>query len=338
MSREEELEVVTTAYFLEERISELQRDKEQLYDNKPHKPTKPTMPKEPAQPEKVEISPLPYPTITPDQIQMPGKWKRVLIVSLIVATVAQVIPFIGMLISLILYIGGIYYTIKIYRQERAEKKRLQAESVERIRNSAEYREKCQEIDEQNRIRQAQKDEEIHNKYVQRYAEYQMAMQQYEENTKQYDADVRVYEEEQIPEWKEERESLRTAMDDTQNTLQEVYNRNIIPVQYRKLEALVYLAVFLNTSQYDLKFAIENYNQYIIQRKQDRQIDLQEAQLQIARETLSNQQYANWLHEQSIEMSEQGNKTLKSISNWQKADISYRMYEKYKNRKARKKSR
>ena len=118
----------------------------------------------------------------------------------------------------------------------------------------------------------------------------------------------------------------------------MYNKNIIPIQYRKLEALVYLATFLNTSQYDLKFAIENYNQYVIQRKQDKQITLQQAQLDVAKEIRNNTDYANWLDEQSLEIAENGNDILKSISNWQKADVSYRMYERHKAKKAAKRYR
>ena len=90
-----------------------------------------------------------------------------------------------------------------------------------------------------------------------------------------------------------------------------------------------------TSKYDLKFAIENYNQYVSQCKQDRQIKLQEVQIQIAKETLENVQYANWLNEQVLDLSEQANDTLNNINNWQKADIAYRTYERIKENRKKK---
>lgn len=135
--------------------------------------------------------------------------------------------------------------------------------------------------------------------------------------------------------KKEDSALSLALADTQTALQEVYSSNIIPIQYRKLEVLVYLATFLNTSKYDLKFAIENYNQYVSQCKQDRQIKLQEVQIQIAKETLENVQYANWLNEQVLDLSEQANDTLNNINNWQKADIAYRTYERIKENRKKK---
>lgn len=340
MDRKQELEVVTTSYFLEERLSELKKDREELRNQKPRKPVEPSEPHL----EKEEVSPIPYPDEEPDNIEMSGNWKKILILSFvapvilgIIAWILVHIPFIGGMLSVLIsalgtvaFWGGIVMTVKEYRRARKEKKSLEEASVIRKKNSDEYKQKCAEIDEENKKRQAKKDQELHDKYVKRYA-------QYEENMKQYKADVENYEQVLIPEWNEEDNALITVMNDTHDALQEVYSRNIIPIQYRKLEALVYLATFLNTSEYDLKFAIENYNQYVSQCKQDTQISLQQIQIRIMRETLSNQQYANWLHEQVLDMSEQANDTLKSISNWQKADVAYRTYEQIKANRARKKA-
>lgn len=339
MEREKELEIVTTSYFLEERLAELRNDRDDLHKQKPRKPIEPQKPNL----EKEKVSIVPYPVVTPDKVEMPGNWKKMLIVSfassIICNFLGQIIagiPFIGMLSGLVILagmfacLGGIVMTIKVYRKEKQEKKDLEEASVIRKKNSVEYKNKCTEIDEENRKNQAQKDQELHERYLKRYARY-------EEDMKKYESDVENYEQILLPEWDKEDLALITAMNDTNDALKEVYNKNIIPVQYRKLEALVYLATFLNTSEYDLKFAIENYNQYVSQCKQDMQISLQQIQIRIMRETLANQQYANWLQEQVLDMSEQANDTLKSISNWQKADVAYRTYEQIKANRARKKA-
>ena len=334
MKREEELEIVTTAYFLEERISELKNDQRQLQAAKPNKPQSPVEP----QLERETINPLPYPDILPDEIEMTGRWKKLLIIAIVAGGVVTIlggavgtITFLGTLLGLvgtILFWGGIIYALKARSEEKKEKKRLEAESIERKRNSVEYKEKCAEIDEQNQLRQIQKDKELHERYTVRYEDYKKSMQQYKE-------DVVDYQENILPLWQKEDSALSLALADTQTALQEVYNSNIIPIQYRKLEVLVYLATFLNTSKYDLKFAIENYNQYVSQCKQDRQIKLQEVQIQIAKETLENVQYANWLNEQVLDLSEQANDTLNNINNWQKADIAYRTYERIKENRKKK---
>lgn len=313
MKREVELEIVTTAYFLEERISELKNDQRQLQAAKPNKPQSPVEP----QLERETINPLPYPDILPDEIEMTGRWKKLLIIAIVAGGVVTIlgsavgsITFLGTLLGLvgtILLWGGIIYAFKTRSEEKKEKKKLEAESIERKRNSVEYKEKCAEIDEQNQLRQIQKDKELHERYTVRYEDYKKSMQQYKE-------DVVDYEESILPLWQKEDSALSLALADTQTALQEVYSSNIIPIQYRKLEVLVYLATFLNTSKYDLKFAIENYNQYVSQCKQDRQIKLQEVQIQIAKETLENVQYANWLNEQVLDLSEQANDTLNNINN------------------------
>lgn len=339
MDRKQELEIVTTSYFLEERLSELKKDREKLRNQKPRKPIEPSEPHL----KKEKVSPIPYPEEKPDIIKMSGNWKIILILSLaapyilgIIGLILAYIPFVGEIFSVMIYIlgtiavwGGIIMTVMEYRRARKEKKSLEEASVISKKNSDEYKQKCAEIDEENKKRQAKKDQELHDQYIKRYA-------QYVENMKQYKADVQNYEQVLIPEWNEEANALITVMNNTHDALQEVYSKNIIPIQYRKLEALVYLATFLNTSEFDLRFAIENYNHYVSQCKQDTQISLQQTQIRIMREIVSNQKYANWLHEQVLNMSEQANDTLKSISNWQKADVAYRTYEQIKINRARKK--
>ena len=136
MKREEELEIVTTAYFLEERIYELKNDQRQLQAAKPDKPQSPVEP----QLERETINPLPYPDIFPDEIEMTGRWKKLLIIAIVAGGVVTTlgnavgsITFLGTLLGLVGTIflwGGIIYAFKIRSEEKKEKKKLEAESIE----------------------------------------------------------------------------------------------------------------------------------------------------------------------------------------------------------------
>lgn len=101
--------------------------------------------------------------------------------------------------------------------------------------------------------------------------------------------------------------------------------------------MLYLAVFMGTSDFDLKYAIERYDTSVMLTAQREQIDLARAQVALANEAIQNQEYANWLNEQTLNMAEQGNEILKSIDNWQKADIAIREYRRFKARRAAKKA-
>ncbi len=78
--------------------------------------------------------------------------------------------------------------------------------------------------------------------------------------------------------------------------------------------------------------IERYDTYVLQYQQREQISLAQAQLMVMREVSKNQQYSVWLNEQMVELTEQGNKTLRSISTWQKADMALRAYWRIKDRR------
>ena len=155
--------------------------------------------------------------------------------------------------------------------------------------------------------------------------------------KTYEQDVVVYNEETYPQWKEEEQAIETALSDTKAALKEVYSRNVLPAQYRNRAAVLYLAVFMGTSDFDLKYAIERYDTSVMLTAQREQIDLARAQVALANEAIQNQEYANWLNEQTLNMAEQGNEILKSIDNWQKADIAIREYRRFKARRAAKKA-
>ena len=56
----------------------------------------------------------------------------------------------------------------------------------------------------------------------------------------------------------------SAIADTEQTLQKVFNRNILPGKYRNLSATAFIASFMGASNYDLNFAIERYDKDIDQ--------------------------------------------------------------------------
>lgn len=330
--RAQEVEVVTTGFYLEDAVDRLEKEEEILKRNKPVRPGKPNEPTL----NKKQVKVTPYPTINPE-IPFPAKWKlgaKVAGIGLAVAAIGMTLGYRMMFIMIIgiglLCFGGYYALICFLRggkEQRQEKERVS----EQIRNSAEYINECQRIDEENRQRQIRADEEAQKQYENECERYKLLVQNYNET-------VQIYETETLPAWHEEMNALQTALKDTKTPLRELYDKNIIPATYRNKAALLYLAAFLGTSNYDMKFAIERYDMYITQYQQREQINLQNAQLKLMNETLENQQYANWLSEQRLELAEQGNDTLRSISNWQKADIATREFRRIQARRAAKKAR
>lgn len=335
MDREQELEVVTTAYFLEDRIRELKKENAVLSNSRPPKPIAPREPKE----EHLKAELKPYPSITPPKVQLAPFWKRGIrmwILNFAIQIIAYIITFkfpgFGQLLGTLGGLIGAAGTIVLISDGfKASKKRKQAiqKQIEEIKNSSEYKNECKIIDEWNQNQQAELDRNCHERYLKRYEEYKAACQEHQIRLKEYEEEV-------LPSWKHEVSDLTNVIENTNKVLQEVYDKKVIPIQYCNISALCYLTMFLSTSNYDLKYAIERYDMYVTQIMQREHIEISRAQLELGREALENQQYANWLNEQIAELSREGNHTLKSISNWQKADFALREYRRYKARKEAKK--
>lgn len=114
----------------------------------------------------------------------------------------------------------------------------------------------------------------------------------------------------------------SAIADTEQTLQEVFNRNILPGKYRNLSATAFIASFMGASNYDLKFAIERYDKEIdqviareIKKGQAKLVALAATQKELMESTLSELQYANYLNSQVTELLANGNDILRSTRNW-----------------------
>lgn len=253
-TRESEFENVRTAYFLEETVSNLKREEKQLYRDKPERPVEPQKPVL----QSVTAKKAPYPPINPN-VKFPQTWKKgayicgVGLIACFLSGLSMFFLYIGFLVMM----GGFYYAVFLFIKDFKEKGRLKEQKIEEIRNSSEYRNQCQQIDEENRTKQMELDKEMKERYSQQCLEYEEAMKSYKEQTV-------LFEKEDLPQWNETMESLQTALHETQNALQDVYDKNIIPSQYRRLPSVLYLAAFLGTSQYDLKYAIERYDSYVMQ--------------------------------------------------------------------------
>lgn len=308
-TRDEELEVVKTAYYLENNVAELQKEYKRL--RQPEAPTAPKL---------LEVKPQEpkYPEITP-----PNKFenetdffnskifKKLGIISIILT----IIPFTTVIgIPMLIYC---YYSF--YKERKTLRENESEKYINYIKNSDEYKNKCKQIEEQ-----------CQNDYLQKK---QAAQKAFDEKTKEYEAAKKEYDDISIPQYYEEKEALTTALNDAQATLDEFYNTSkVIPAQYHNIPALAWIALYMNTSSFDLKNAIERWDTYVMQCQQREHIELAEAQVNVLREQLTNQSYSNWLQEQLIDLTENGNKTLKSISNWQKSDIAVREYRRIKARR------
>ena len=327
MDGQTELEIVTTAYFLEDRLAKLRTERINLNNSKPRQPLPPAKPQE----LHYTITPKPYPPINPT-VDVPSFWKSgvyiagaglglFFISSILLDSSFFMIP---LLIGVFCFPAALAVTVyKFFQIQNIKKQQIQ-ERTEWIRNTPEYQNECRRIDEENRINQEQMNKDLHEKYLKELEAYQTSYRQYEINIEEYNSIL-------IPIWSQEISKLDEAISSTQTALDEVYSNNIIPNQYRNINALSYIATFMNTSEYDLKFAIERYDMQVLQLSQLRQISYQQAQLEISRESIGNQQYANWLQEEALDIAENSNDILRSVDSWQKADILTREYRRMKTR-------
>lgn len=330
LEKRQEVEVVTTAYFLEENISRLKKENTRLHNNRPPEPAAPPEPKL----KKTKVAPIPYPTIdvqvgASDNFR--GYFKSynkkfvigcIAVIALFSVIKSEAVALLA-LVALLLYIlmKRIFWLF-------TGKSTVKEQKENEIKNSPEYQARCREIDEENRRRQEQLDRELYEQYVKECEQHKIALVRHEDEVKRYRSET-------LPAWEEEVSALEKALNDTQAALQELYDRRVIPIQYRTIPALYYLATFVGTSSYDLTYAIERYDNYVLQCQQREQISLQQAQIMLMREISRNQQYTNWLNEQMTGMLEQGNATLQSINSWQKADLAIRAYWRFKDRREQK---
>ena len=321
ISRDDELEHVSSAFFLEGALVSLAEKKER---NDRAKPAKPKMPQKPVfcppQAEKEPYAPITVPKSSFPKICY---WSAAFFGIMIFASVplsaltyftpGPIHGILNYLVFLSPYLCLACIFIGFCMEDLAKKIAKVKES--QIRNSADYQKRCAEVDERNRQRQQQLnfEEEKH---------YKFAMETYENVVfPKYKKELEIYETKTLPAWKKKDVDIRNAISETEATLREVYEQNVIPGKYRNLGALTFIASFMGTSNYDLKFAIERYDNEIDQLIAYEQLNATRAVAALLNNVLQEQQYTNYLQTQTIDMLESGNRLLKNTRNWAAASTA-----------------
>lgn len=214
MDKQIELEHLTTAYYLEDRILNLNKELDRLNHNVPEapkepmkrliEPVKPIKPLEPVKinPQKIKL--LNYPNIKPPQIKSPSTWKKAIpycIGGYIVSAIGNfiidsvLISFVGLIV--IFY--SIFHALKLMKKDRVWVKQQQNEAIESIRKSDEYQQNCKKIDEENQKRLLAEEERVNQEYQKRYEryeknceDYEIEMVEYQKKCEQYQKDCEQY--------------------------------------------------------------------------------------------------------------------------------------------------
>lgn len=154
----------------------------------------------------------------------------------------------------------IIYYFSIYKPQRDA-------DIERIRNSEEYKAEIKFLDYKFDVQQEEFD------------------QQYANEKEEYETETLPNYTRELNEWNEQRradiETLKNDRRSARKRLNSIYtNTKIVPVQYRTIDALQHIYDVVSTSNFDVTYAISNYDMY-------RQYSLEQARLQ-------EQRYANQL--------------------------------------------
>ena len=325
MTREEQFEVLKMTWIFEQTVERLSDEAKKLKLDKPKSPISPIKPIEPKE-NRVQVTPLPYPEIIPPEIESEAKMDGKSFVKK---------HGIGMVVGGALYAG---LMVKNALDESKQKAEQRKRMIEEIRNSQEYKDKCSQIDEENRLRQEAMDRQLHEEYLREYEEYKKSFHQYSVELEQYHRDFEEYNVEIIPDWIEEIEMLQIALEDAKNALQDLYNKNVLPLPYQNRKALYYIVSYMASSDSNLEYIIERYDTHITHGKLDQISDGIGQGNRLLRDILSEQQYENYLNEEMTDLISSGNATLKSISSLQKFDFGLREYRRIKARRAVKKHR
>jgi len=136
----------------------------------------------------------------------------------------------------------IYYYFGIFKKEKKA-------NIESIKNSAEYKSKCAELDKEFDKTQVENDKV------------------YEKQKLEYENNILPEYQKKLAEWTEMHnnyiENEETNLKNAETELATIYTETkIVPVQYRNIEALQYITDMVCSSDYDVKQAIENYDKKV----------------------------------------------------------------------------
>lgn len=171
------------------------------------------------------------------------------------------------------FLGGIpFYYFVIYQKQKKE-------DIEKIKNSEEYKRQCAEIDEE----------------VKRLQE--TANEKYKKEMDIYKNEILPKYQKDLAEWttkhNQEIQQMEQDIKNAQDKLSALYeSTKIVPMQYRKIDILQYLYDIISTSNYDITYAIENYDKY-----QQKMLDEQRLREQQLSNQLADEQ-AQLLYEQN----------------------------------------
>jgi len=317
-SRDNELEIVKTAYYIEKTVQDLKSDYRQLTRNPYNRP------REPREPVLQEVKPLQpnYPVISPPEELFKESREAIRREKIAIYVGLGIITafFPLFLFALIPILNRIW---KHYEQRSAnEETPIYEAYVNGIKSTDEYIESCKKADEQCK-----------EDYEQRKI---AAQQEYDKKLKQYKEAKREYDEHLLPDYLTEKNTLSSAIENSENAIKELYeNHKIIPAQYHNVPALAWIALYMHTSQFTLKDAIERWDEHVARCQRNRLIELSEAQLYVLEEQLKYQENTNWLNAQLVELSEKSNDILSSIGIWQKAYMLVNEYRYQKQKKQNK---
>ncbi|MDP4120783.1 MAG: hypothetical protein Q8876_07000 [Bacillota bacterium] len=126
--------------------------------------------------------------------------------------------------------------------------------IEQIKNSFEYRNQCEAIDRE---------------YEKKQAEYDVI---YQKLCEEYEKVILPLYKKDLAEWtaiqNKKIDEVKSKLNNAQDQLKEFYEATkIVPIQYRKIEALQYIYDIMSTSDYDVKYAIDIYD-----RNKQREVD------------------------------------------------------------------
>ena len=275
MEQKEQAQIVATALSLEKQIEQLSTSFQSVSAQ--------SFKSAPDQPAEVRFSPT-YPEVKIDKkLGVPKAIIMFFGIGIVMGTVMSFLDLTGALQLLygFVMVVAMWGTPIAYLIKRSNA--IKREEDE-IRNSDEYKAQCIKIDEET----ARKNKEANKKYLQE-------MKQYEETVlPQYEKELSLWTEKH----NRQIEQIKTELQSTQENLDKTYDTNVIPKQYRSIEAWSYLDDIMSTSTFDIAQAIEDYNKH-----RSRIIDT--ARLQ-------EQQYANALADEQNDLLDQQNRISEKI--------------------------
>lgn len=336
-SKEEALDNLKAAYYLESMLKKLESDLKGLRKSFPKSPNfklkEPVLNKTTVKLQ--EFTPEPYPKIV-----FKGFWSNLDMIANLTIVVTAIFAiamfangtFVPLgIVGLLVGLGAFVLSGFTAQKERNYKKQVE--------QTPDYQEQCRQIDAQNKEEEARiakiNEEALRKAAEEDQKKYDEELSVYNKAKRDYELEMKEYTEGPLQKWKDEYAKIEERISETQEAVNEVYDKNIVPIQYRNLAATTYLVAFLGTSRYQLDYAIERYDAAISQKIALKNLDALNASNEILGEILSEERNQTYLNEVMVDISENSNKTLRTLRNVYLFDFGLREYRHYKEKKDKK---